>query len=235
MLQRSGDRKVAASLTPSGGVRVRNSFGLPAGTAYSCPMATNICGEICYAARTERFRKDSKAIVMQNWALLKTADYDSMVSMLDAMITEFEAECDYWESRKTPRKAPKLFRIHWDGDFFSNAYADAWRTVVESHPDTRFWVYTRVPYAALVLNGLANIAVYFSADAENQAVARSVQAQGVRIAALGTTFAHAKEIAGGKAGICPEQTGKLELTGACVSCGLCIDGKIDIRFSISKK
>lgn len=232
-LRRSEDRKVAVSLTESGNVRVKNSFGIPAGTAYSCPMATSICGKVCYAAKTERFRKDSGRLVMHNWSLLSTASKPVMVDLLDAMITEFEAECD--KHTRKGKHAPKEFRIHWDGDFFSNDYADAWRVVVERHPDTRFWAYTRVPYAALQFVGLENMAIYFSADSVNKGLVPSMKAAGVRIAALGETFAEARDIAGGPAGICPEQTGKVELTGACANCRLCIDGNIDIRFSITKK
>lgn len=228
MLKRSKDRKVAASFTEGGAVRIANSFGLPAGIKYACPMATSVCSKVCYAGKLEKIRPTVKNALLHNWDMLNGASEAGMVDLLDAMVAQFEAECDKWQ-------APKLFRIHWDGDFFSPDYTRAWGSVIRNHPGTKFWVYTRVPSAALTLKDLQNLALYFSADEDNKKFVPGMREAGIRIAGLGKTFADAKAIVGGPAGICPEQTGKVALNGACVSCGLCVAGNIDIRFSISKK
>jgi len=65
----------------------------------------------------------------------------------------------------------------------------------------------------------------------------------VKIAYLGDTFDLAKQamlaMTGKPAAACPEQLKRIPLIsekgGACAVCRLCIDGKSDIRFSISKR
>lgn len=228
MLKRSKDRKVANSLTAKRNTRIANSFGLPAGTAYSCPMATSVCEKVCYAGKLEKIYKGTRNNLIHNFETLKAADFEGKVALLNGMLDEFEAECDKW-------KAEKLFRIHWDGDFYDTDYTSAWREAIEAHPNTRFWVYTRVPSAAMYLYQLPNLALYFSADKDNLTVARSLESQGVKLALLGDTFEDAGAMTDARAAMCPEQRGQLELNGACVACGICIKGNVNIRFSISKK
>lgn len=223
MLKRSNDRKVAASLTERGGIRVANSFGLPAGTEYSCPFATSVCNGVCYAGKLEKLYKGVKGALLHNWEQLKDADLNAQFALLNAMIEEFEAECDR-------KDAPKKFRIHWDGDFFNDTYVAAWEWVIIEHPNTQFWAYTRNPGAAAKLKGLPNLAIYFSGDRENIGKAP----QDVPVAMLAPTFQEAREIIG-RGAMCPEQRGQLELNGACVACGICLKGKTNVLFSISKK
>ena len=228
-LKRSKDRKVANSLTPSNGVRIANSFGLPAGKAYSCPNATAVCESVCYAGKLEKIYKGTRDNLLHNYNALVLADFSSMVAMLDKMIIDFENDCNKFG-------AEKLFRIHWDGDFFSVLYATAWRKVIMMHPETRFWAYTRVPSAVSVLRNLDNLSLYFSTDSENVDVAmRLMQTFNVKLALLGKTFTTAKELANVRSAMCPEQRKQVALNGACVSCGICVKGNANIAFSISKK
>lgn len=227
MLKRSKDIKVAASLTPGGAVRIANSFGLLSGKEYSCPGATSICERVCYAGRLERMRPSVRRVMTDNWVAVSTAGQTSLESMLQSMINEFIEECNHWN-------APKLFRIHWDGDFFSDLYINAWRKIILDNPTVRFWTYTRVPSAARALQGLENLALYFSADDENLREAMALKEEGVAIAMLRDTFKEAKE-AFPRAAMCPEQRGQLPLAGACVSCGICIRGEADMTFSITKR
>jgi hypothetical protein len=47
-LKRSNDRKVTNLVTPNGKQSaIANTFGLPAGKAFSCPDATSICAKVC--------------------------------------------------------------------------------------------------------------------------------------------------------------------------------------------
>lgn len=228
-LKRSKDRKVANSLTDSGGVRIANSFGLPAGKAYSCPGATSVCERVCYAGKLEKIYKGVKTNLLHNWDLLRDADINTMVDLLWDMVDDFEKDCNKWG-------ADKLFRIHWDGDFFNTTYELAWQKVIQGHPNTKFWAYTRVESAAHSLAGLDNLSLYFSADSENRETAlRLKRDHGQLIANLGDTFKEAKEALGGRAAMCPELRKQIPLNGACVSCGICLKGKVDITFSISKK
>ena len=230
-LKRSKDRKVANSLTPKGGVRIANSFGLPAGREYSCPAATSVCTRICYAGKLEKIYKGVRENLLHNWNYLKDADLDRMVELLEESITAFEKECEKWEAKKD-------FRIHWDGDFFNGTYTLAWATVIKNHPDVQFWVYTRVEAAAYQLHDIENLTLYFSSDTENFEAATRVASAGIRLAGLHDTFGQVKDLLlsiGERAAVCPEQRGQIKLEGACTSCRICLKGNANIAFSITKR
>jgi len=238
MLKRSNDRKVANLVTKNGKqAAIANTFGLPAGKAYSCPGATSICESVCYAGKLEKLFPGVKTNLLHNWALLKDADTDTMLLLLDEMIMSFRADCE-------KKDAPMLFRIHWDGDFFNDTYAYAWKVVINNHPDIQFWVYTRVKSAALILKGIPNLSLYYSTDDDNKEIAHDLKINdGVRLAYLGKTFSATedtmKELTGKPGAKCPENMKSIPLISnagsACVSCGLCVYGKADVRFSASKK
>jgi hypothetical protein len=237
-LLRSKDRKVANLVTPNGKqASIANTFGLPAGKAYSCPGATTVCESVCYAGKLEKVFPTVKKNLLHNWSLLKDADGETMVRLLNEMITEFKADC-------VKREAPMLFRIHWDGDFFNDTYAYAWKIVIDKHEDVQFWVYTRVKSAALILKDIANLSLYFSADSENVKTAVDLKINsGVRMAYLAKNFAigqaDLKEMIGRPAAKCPENNKQIPLIStngsACVSCSLCVYSKSDIIFSATKK
>ena len=238
MLKRSMDRKVTNAVSPNGKTpTIANTFGLPAGKAFSCPGATSICESVCYAGKLEKVYKGVRNVLMHNWNLLKDADHDTMEALLMAMIEDFKKDC-------VKRNAEMLFRIHWDGDFFNDEYAFAWKHVILNHPDVQFWVYTRVKSAAEMLKDIENLSLYFSTDDENKEIGHELKRdKGIRLAYLGKTFAVTenvmKELTGKPGAKCPENMKSIPLISssgsACVSCGLCVYGKADIRFSASKK
>ncbi len=237
-LKRSNDRKVANLVTKNGKqAAMANTFGLPAGKEFSCPGATSICESVCYAGKLEKLFKGVKTNLLHNWELLKDADLQTMYSLISDMISEFKTEC-------VKKNAPMLFHIHWDGDFFNEDYTHAWKLVIEEQPDIIFWVYTRVKSAAVILKDIPNLSLYYSTDDENLPIATELkQVNGVRLAYLGKTFAltetKMKEITGKVGAKCPENNKSIPLISnagsACVSCGLCVYGKADIRFSATKK
>ena len=237
-LKRSNDRKVANLVTKNGKqAAIANTFGLPAGKNYSCPGATSICESVCYAGKLEKLFPGVKTNLLHNWALLKDADYNTIRDLLSEMILEFKADCK-------KKDAPMLFRIHWDGDFFNDTYTAAWKEVIIEHVDVQFWVYTRVKSAALILKDVSNLSLYYSTDDENKEIAFDLKTNSkVRLAYLGKTFASTedtmKELTGKPGAKCPENNKSIPLISsngsACVSCGLCVYGKADIRFSASKK
>ena len=237
-LKRSNDRKVANAVSPNGKTpTIANTFGLPAGKAYSCPGATSICESVCYAGKLEKVYPGVKNVLLHNWELLRNATEPVMVDLLEDMIADFVKDCD-------KRNAPKLFRIHWDGDFFNDTYARAWQYVILNNTDIQFWVYTRVKSAALILNNIANLSLYYSTDDENKEIGHELKREnGIRLAYLGKTFAVTenvmKELTGKPGAKCPENMKSIPLISsagsACVSCGLCVYGKADIRFSATKK
>jgi len=237
-LKRSNDRKVANLVTKNGKqAAIANTFGLPAGKDFSCPGATSICESVCYAGKLEKLFKGVKANLLHNWSLLKDSDQLTMEKLLTNMINDFRADC-------VKKNAPMLFRIHWDGDFFNDDYANAWKTVINNNPDIQFWVYTRVKSAALILKDVSNLSLYFSADSENVKTAIDLKINsGVRMAYLSKNFAigqaDVKKITGRPAAKCPENNKQIPLIStngsACVSCSLCVYSKSDIIFSASKK
>jgi len=237
-LKRSNDRKVANLVTKNGKqAAIANTFGLPAGKDFSCPGATSVCESVCYAGKLEKLFKGVKVNLLHNWDLLKDADGETMVRLLNEMIIDFKNDCE-------KKDAPMLFRIHWDGDFFNDTYAYAWKIVIDKHEDVQFWVYTRVKSAALILKDVSNLSLYFSADSENVKTAVDLKINsGVRMAYLAKNFAigqaDVKEMTGRPAAKCPENNKQIPLIStagsACVSCSLCVYSKSDIIFSASKK
>ena len=236
-LKRSMDRKVTNAVSKNGKTpTVANTFGLPSGKNYSCPGETAICSKVCYAGKLERVYKGVRENLLHNWNLLKDASYEEMYYLIEVMIKEFIADCE-------KKNAPKLFRIHWDGDFFSDEYARAWKHVIINNPDIKFWVYTRVPTAAIILNNIDNLSLYFSTDEENKQHGKNLNVLGIKLAYLADTFAigqaDLKEMIGKPGAKCPENKKAIPLISkegsACVSCALCIDNKANIVFSAKKK
>jgi hypothetical protein len=237
-LLRSKDRKVANAVTPNGKqASIANTFGLPAGKSYSCPGATSVCESVCYSGRLEKVFPTVKKNLLHNWELLRNADMDTMYQLLSEMIEDFKKDCD-------KKDAPKLFRIHWDGDFFNDFYTYAWKNVIRDHPDIQFWVYTRVKSAAIILKDMPNLSLYYSTDSENKSVGVDLKSNhGIRLAYLAKNFAigqgDMKELFNKPGAKCPENNKSIPLISqkgsACVSCGLCVYSKADIVFSATKK
>jgi hypothetical protein len=224
-------------VTKSGNVNIANAFGLPAGNDYSCPGATSACEPICYAGKLERVFKGMRVNVTHNFDLIKASNGRQTLRLLDELITEFEQVCDR-------KNAEKLFRIHHDGDFFSVRYASAWKAVMLAHPDVTFWAYTRSFDLVPIFEGTPNLTLYLSVDSQNvdSAIETHESNPWVKLAALGQTFDDAKALLsafGAKGARCPELNGALPLISpegsACKRCGLCINGRGNVLFSVSKK
>ena len=236
-LKRSNDRKVANAVSPNGKTpTIANTFGLPAGKSYSCPGQTDVCAKVCYAGKLEKIYKGVRDTLLHNWNLLKDANQETMETLLSEMIDEFRKDCD-------KRNAQKLFRIHWDGDFFNDTYTLAWKQVISNNTDIQFWVYTRVPAAAQILKGIENLSLYFSTDSDNKDEAVILSNNGIRLAYLADTFAigqaDMKAMIGKVGAKCPENKKAIPLIdkegSACVKCSLCVYNKADIVFSAKKR
>jgi hypothetical protein len=247
-LRRSADRKVTNLPSPNGKTaKIANSFGLPAGHAYSCPGATATCERVCYAGKLEKLYKGLREVLTGNLDALTGQDRAGMAELLGAMINSFRGDCERAEARGA--SAPRDFRIHWDGDFFSLAYAEAWADVIRANPDIRFWVYTRSfdPASLDVLPALAdlaNLSLYLSVDHDNLAAAKAARQRHpwVRWAYLAETFATGREDLAalpGKRYPCPENGRRIPLISekgsACLRCGICPSGRGDVVFSIAKR
>lgn len=256
----SGDRKVTPCVRRQGSkdnAVLQNAYGLPAGD--SCPDRTPFC-DGCYAEALENQWSSVSRMVRANWyAHQRAGDNVVMhVSLLDTVLAQF---CDQFErlsaqGRVTPDEF--IFRIHWDGDLYSQAYTEAWRRIIQGYSDVQFWIYTRSFEYATLLEDLPNVAVYLSVDAYNvdKAAAYLQDYPRLHAAFCATTQAECAELAasiGRKAAPCPENVGRLPLVvhksgrrtiavkvgsdgqGACAACRLCVDGVRDVAFATSKR
>jgi hypothetical protein len=249
-LRISKDRKISPGVSyASSGKSFRvlpNAFGLPAGPADSCPGATHACTDVCYAGRLELAYTSLHRMLAHNLRLLRACadDVPAMTELIVPLVADFLTAVTNWQ-RRHGRPVAKVFRIHWDGDFFSMPYAEAWREVVRRFPDVAFWTYTRSFTDRLdvvpTLYGLPNLTLYLSVDRNNQRDARRVLAKypDVHVSVLAGTVAGGKVLytaLTGKSAIpCPEKVGKLPLVtssgeGACVTCGLCVFGRKGVVF-----
>jgi hypothetical protein len=196
-----------------------------------------VCESVCYAGKLEKLFPGVKKNLMHNWELLRNADMDTMLILLDEMINDFRNDC-------IKRNAKMLFRIHWDGDFFNDTYAYAWKVIITNNPDIQFWVYTRVESAALILKDIPNLSLYYSTDSDNKAIGIGLKNDhGIKLAYLAKNFASGqadmKALTNKPGAKCPENSKQIPLIStkgsACVSCSLCVYSKSDIVFSATKK
>lgn len=247
-LKLSRDRKVSPrGWQQNGGVRpgrwiptIRNSFGLPSGV--SCPGRTKFC-ESCYAANTEQSKGVLTAMEHNYRLLLEAETVAGMTVLIREMIGRYLAQC---RALRLPA-ADRVFRIHWDGDFFSTDYARAWANVITGCPGIAFWTYTRsfgLPVNVVpILSGIPNLALYLSVDEQNVIDAQPyANVFTVNFAFSAADYEHARLLSArlnGQAVKCPENAGKMPLMsngrGACVDCRLCVDGRKDVLFATSHR
>lgn len=246
VLHLSFDRKVSPTATYQASrgrwvPTVPNSFGLPSGD--TCPGLTSFCAS-CYAARNEQ-SAGVRSAVEHNLRLLRWTSIACKATLIHEMLCRYEAHAD---AAAIPADQ-RMFRIHWDGDFYSDGYAHAWHAAILLHPDVAFWTYTRSfrPWCNVVpiLADLPNLALYLSIDADNAADAAAVLADHptVRAAGCAEDYQRARALLPPRdqpAIICPENVGRIGLTneygrGACVTCRVCPDDRRDILFSTSHR
>jgi hypothetical protein len=204
----------------------------------------------CYVVQNMT-RGTEENVCWRNWEYLRPLlnDADSLRAVFDATFDEFLSECDR-------RSVAPIYRIHWDGDIPTAAYARALRESVQAHPTLRAWIYTRTLSTVPLLVGCPNLAVYVSTDSDNVEMVRDllVAYPDLHVAALGqdadSSAAVLARVGRRPAPVCPVDSGKTPLVvsmdrrraptigesgqGACAACGLCIYGRKDVRFTISR-
>ena len=128
-------------------------FNLPAG--YTCPCAKEclskadrVTGKItdgahtlfrCFSASTESLRENARKM---RWANFAALHHKTTLEMADLL------------SSALPKKAKRV-RIHEGGDFFSQAYFDAWLEVARRNPHVLFYAYTKsIPFWLARLDNL---------------------------------------------------------------------------------
>ena len=131
-------------------------LSLPAG--HACPFARDcrsssdrVTGKItdgphtqfrCYAMAAEALFPAIRKSRWDNFELLKSAG--SVIRMAKLI-----------EDGMTNRRKIKLVRFHQSGDFFNQAYFDAWLMVAQQHPELIFYGYTKaLPFWAKRLHAV---------------------------------------------------------------------------------
>jgi hypothetical protein len=132
------------------------SFSLPSG--FTCPFASQCLtkadrttGKItdipsseptddfrCFSASQESVYKNVRISRWNNFDALKFVGLTDTPAMATILLAAVE---------KNLRRSDKYFRIHVGGDFFNQAYFNAWAEVAKAIPDVKFYAYTKsVPY-----------------------------------------------------------------------------------------
>ena len=104
------------------------SFSLPSGITCSKEACATCYKENCYAQKLERLRKTVRNAWSENYQVA-TTDLPFLESYLDKFFSK--------------PNAPRLFRIHVGGDFFSWDYFCMWIRIAVAHPQTRFLAFTK--------------------------------------------------------------------------------------------
>lgn len=255
----STDRKVCPTVRRQGSKfapNLHNAYGLLAGA--SCPERTPFC-DSCYAQSAERYPSIA-ALLQRNLEAHKAAGSSVArhVDLLEAAMRTYRLEVDRLEAAGRITAADRIFRIHWDGDFYSSTYTRAWAIVIARNTDVTYWAYTRSTRYVKHLEGLPNLSLYLSVDKYNvYRMRRTLQANPwAHVAYCGTDAAEVRDIVD-MLGIdahtaprpCPENVGRIPLVmhqsrrrtlevevgtdgiGACSACRLCVDGLQDVTFT----
>lgn len=175
---------------------------------------------------------------------------ESLVSLLCRAVSGFrDRTLEHARSKGVDPGPLMKFRIHWSGDMFSDEYAMAWAETCLRFPDVSFWTYTRSYRTAMFLRGIPNLKLYLSLDGDSweRGMCEFFRLGGASDPMLGVAFMARSEdfVAGCLADMawrpsrygdpdevsgfcgtalsrCPVDLGKMELTGACCKCRMCI-------------
>lgn len=204
-------------------------------------------GNQCYAWRTEQHYTNARRLVERNTLALETA-----TTVAEKTVLYEKAVLDYKIDHEKAQKRvswplPKVYRHFWDGDMKTKEDARAIRVVCVKHSDVQFWQYSRSFQFVPFLLGPPNLAVYLSVDRYNLEAAKVCKTDNpsVKLAFCGDDWAETENLAlefpnERKGPRCPELTKRIPLVvdkgggygeGACVSCGLCLYGRNNVRFS----
>jgi hypothetical protein len=100
-------------------------FNIPAVT--TCPGRTELCARVCYALKTERYNPHALPARQGNFDASRRPDFPArMIEIIRA-------------------KASKIrrVRVHESGDFYNQAYLNAWFSIAAALPGIRFYAYSK--------------------------------------------------------------------------------------------
>lgn len=122
---------------------------LPGGGKFNVCPAAGACAQPCYARKGTYMFSNVRAAHLRNLMFV--------LEDLNGWEAQLRAELAH------PRFAGAYVRIHDAGDFFSDEYLAAWLRVIQDHPETRFYAYTKEVLRFKALPGLPeNMTVIYS-------------------------------------------------------------------------
>ena len=97
----------------------------------TCPNC-EMCKASCYALKSQRQYKETRAHRQNNWAMTYDRNFTSYIQI------------ELIKLKNPKRKYPiKYVRIHSSGDFYSHEYFIKWTDIAYSNPDIIFYAYTK--------------------------------------------------------------------------------------------
>lgn len=121
------------------------SFSLPSGETCSKTACKTCYVQGCYARKIEKLRPNVHRTYEEN---------------LDAAKNHLGYLEEYLNTYFDSPNAPRIFRIHVAGDFFSEQYYLMWTRVAAKHPETKFLAFTK--QYSIILPHLGSIPENFS-------------------------------------------------------------------------
>lgn len=97
---------------------------------FNLPASTSVCGRLCPGCYAHREQIRFPAVLTARQARLTASQQPDFAQRI---ITEL----------KSRRTLPTYFRVHASGDFYSQAYIDAWHTIATQFPTIGFYAYTK--------------------------------------------------------------------------------------------
>lgn len=191
------------------------AFSLPAGPEFSCPGATDACKD-CYAKKGRHVFKTVHGAFAQNWKTIKSYEARNNIYGLAHYLAD-----------SIPNNR-EIFRIHESGDFHSQFMVNVWTEVVRMRRELLFWAYTRsfhLDYSKLVRQ--PNFRLWASCDRYNEKEARkfSKRYKKSNVKLAYGPWKH-NEQTPSNSFVCPATNGKLNVTGACEKCMLCVTDRV---------
>ncbi|MFA5024296.1 MAG: hypothetical protein WC523_05030 [Patescibacteria group bacterium] len=204
-------QKMKASSPAKISLKENCAFSLLPGPKYSCPGATDACKN-CYAMKKRFLFPSAIKAYSENWLLYKKLKKDNDLNGLVEKLSNIVP------------KGAKIFRIGESGDFVSSFYIDAWKKVIESRPEIKFYAYTRsFRFKYFDILKLPNFNLLASTDRYNNKRA-SVFVKKYRKYGVKRAYGpwRNKNKIPKNSFICPATNNKLKIAGACEKCNLCI-------------
>ena len=187
-----------------GNKKMTNGFliwNLPA--RKTCPGCTAICCKACYAMKAERMYPSVLPSRERNLIDSKKETFTKdMIQLIEKQIKGFKGFNGY-------------FRIHESGDFYNQAYLDAWKSIAKHFPNVRFLAFTK----SFDLN--------FKNVPKNMQIIMSIMPDTKKQPVKGFPKAFA--------GDCKNMGKTIDCPGSCDSCGMCWalnELKVNVHFNM---